>query len=81
MWVRKPTFSAAIASMQECARNYLRHRAPAGEVVQIPWPSGYPLEAYFLPAPGAEAHPLSAFAQRLQIHPRSDIEKAMQLCP
>jgi dienelactone hydrolase len=24
-------------------------------VVQVPWPSGYPLEAYFLPAPGAAA--------------------------
>src|SRR4029077_15380075 len=46
---------AAVASMQECARNYLRHRAPAGEVVEIAWPGGYPLEAYFLPAPGAEA--------------------------
>ena len=46
---------AAVASMQECARNYLRHRAPAGEVVEIAWPDGYPLEAYFLPAPGAEA--------------------------
>jgi dienelactone hydrolase len=48
-------YRAAIARMQECARDYLRHRMPAGEVVQIPWPSGYPLEAYFLPAPGAEA--------------------------
>ncbi len=46
---------AAIASMQECARNYLRYRKPAGEVVQIPWPSGYPLEAYFLPAPDVGA--------------------------
>jgi len=45
-------YRAAIACMQECARNYLRHRKPAGEVVQIPWPVGYPLEAYFLPVPG-----------------------------
>ena len=27
-------------------------RNPAGEVVLIPWPSGYPLEGYFMPAPG-----------------------------
>jgi dienelactone hydrolase len=47
-------YRAAIASMQECARNYLRHHKPAGEVVQIPWPGGYPLEAYFLPVPRAD---------------------------
>jgi dienelactone hydrolase len=41
----------AIESMRECAGKYLRHRKPAGEVVLIPWPSGYPLEGYFLPAP------------------------------
>jgi dienelactone hydrolase len=46
-------YRAAITSMQECARNYLRYRKPAGEVVRIPWPSGYPLEAYFLPPPEA----------------------------
>jgi dienelactone hydrolase len=44
---------AAIARMRECARDYLQHRNPRGEVVSIPWPSGYPLEAYFLPAPVA----------------------------
>jgi len=44
---------AAIACMRECAGNYLRHRNPAGEVVVIPWPSGYPLEGYFMPAPAA----------------------------
>src|SRR5262244_1587131 len=32
---------------------------PRGEVVSIPWPSGYPLEAYFLPA-SATAVPASA---------------------
>ena len=42
---------AAIESMRRCARDYLQHRNPAGEVVLIPWPGGYPLEAYFLPAP------------------------------
>jgi dienelactone hydrolase len=41
----------AIASMRECAAKYLRHGKPAGEVVVIPWPGGYPLEGYFLPAP------------------------------
>ena len=46
-------YRVAIARMQECARNYLRHLKPAGEVVQITWPGGYPLEAYFLPAPDA----------------------------
>jgi len=43
-------YRVAITRMQECARSYLRHRKPAGEVVQIAWPNGYPLEAYFLPA-------------------------------
>src|SRR5689334_18076469 len=50
---------AAIESMRRCARDYLQHRNPAGEVVQIPWPGGYPLEAYFLPAP-ATAGPVPA---------------------
>jgi dienelactone hydrolase len=36
--------------MRECAGEYLRYRRPAGEVVLIPWLSGYPLEGYFLPA-------------------------------
>jgi dienelactone hydrolase len=40
----------AIECMRECAGKYLRHRNPAGEVVLIPWPSGYPLEGYFMPA-------------------------------
>lgn len=43
---------AAIESMHACAGNYLRHRNPPGEVVSIPWPGGYPLEGYFLPAKG-----------------------------
>jgi dienelactone hydrolase len=42
---------SAIESMRRCASNYLPHRNPPGEVVSIPWPSGYPLEGYFLPAP------------------------------
>jgi dienelactone hydrolase len=49
----------AIQSMRQCARDYLDHRNPRGEVVLIPWPGGYPLEAYFLPAPEA-AQPMPA---------------------
>jgi len=41
---------ATIVSMRQCARDYLYHHNPRGEVVLIPWLSGYPLEAYFLPA-------------------------------
>jgi dienelactone hydrolase len=41
--------------MRTCARRYLKHRTPPGEVVEIPWLSGYPLEGYFLPAPAASA--------------------------
>lgn len=41
---------AAVESTRECAGHYLRHRTPRGEVVSIPWPGGYPLEGYFLPA-------------------------------
>jgi dienelactone hydrolase len=40
---------AATASMRRCAASFLKHRNPPGEVVSIPWPSAYPLEAYFLP--------------------------------
>ncbi len=46
---------AGRANMRTCARRYLEHRTPAGEVVEIPWLSGYPLEGYFLPAPAAPA--------------------------
>jgi dienelactone hydrolase len=41
---------SAIENMRDCARKYLRHGKPAGEVVLIPWPGHYPLEGYFLPA-------------------------------
>ena len=44
---------AMLASMRSCARRYLEHRTPPGEVVQIPWLDGYPLEGYFLPPPTA----------------------------
>jgi dienelactone hydrolase len=46
---------AGRANMRTCARRYLEHRTPAGEVVEIPWLSSYPLEGYFLPAPAASA--------------------------
>jgi hypothetical protein len=50
----------AIASMRQCARDYLQHFDPRGEVLLIPWPGGYPLEAYFLPAAEASAQPSPA---------------------
>ena len=46
---------AAVGRMRQCARDYLRHRSPRGEVVSISWPGGYPLEAYFLPTPASGA--------------------------
>jgi dienelactone hydrolase len=45
--------------MRDCAGKYLRHGNPGGEVVVIPWPGGYPLEGYFLPA-SAESKPSPA---------------------
>ena len=42
-----------LAAMRACARRYLKHRTPAGAVVEIPWLEGYPLEGYFLPAANA----------------------------
>ncbi len=47
---------SATASMMACARRYLRHLTPAGEIVRIPWLEGYPLQGYFLPA-GAASGP------------------------
>ncbi|MGA7810317.1 MAG: alpha/beta hydrolase [Bradyrhizobium sp.] len=44
-------YRVAVESMRRCAREYVGHGSPRGEVVSIPWPSGYPLEGYFLPAP------------------------------
>jgi dienelactone hydrolase len=43
----------ATACMMACARRYLQHLTPAGEVVHIPWLDEYPLQGYFLPAPAA----------------------------
>jgi len=41
---------SALANMRACARRYLEHRTPVGEVVEIPWLEEYPLEGYFLSA-------------------------------
>jgi dienelactone hydrolase len=43
----------ALRSMRGCARSYIEHMTPAGEVVEIPWLEGHALEGYFLPAPAA----------------------------
>jgi dienelactone hydrolase len=40
-----------LQSIRKCARLYLEHLTPAGEIVEIPWLDGYALEGYFLPAP------------------------------
>jgi dienelactone hydrolase len=45
----------ALRSMRACARRYIAHLKPAGEVVEIPWLAGHALEGYFLPAPTASA--------------------------
>lgn len=41
----------ALETMRACARQYLAHLTPAGEVVEIPWLQDHALEGYFLPAP------------------------------
>ena len=45
--------SDALRTMRDCARRYVAHLTPAGEVVEIPWLEGHALEGYFLPAPAA----------------------------
>ena len=42
-------YQAAVGNMRRCAASYVRHRDPPGEVILIPWPAFYPLEAYLLP--------------------------------
>jgi dienelactone hydrolase len=39
-----------LQSIRTCARSYLEHLIPGGEVVQIPWLDDYSLEGYFLPS-------------------------------
>lgn len=46
---------AALTRMRTCARHYLEHLVPAGEVVEIPWLYDYPLQGYFLPATAGPA--------------------------
>jgi dienelactone hydrolase len=45
----------ALGAMRACARRYIAHLTPAGEVVEIPWLEGHALEGYFLPSPAASA--------------------------
>jgi hypothetical protein len=42
---------SSVVAMQECARRFLRHRSPAGEVVTLPWLRDHSLQGYFLAAP------------------------------
>jgi dienelactone hydrolase len=44
---------AVLKRLRACAQGFLRQSEPQGEVVTIPWRSDYPLQGYFLPAPGA----------------------------
>lgn len=39
-----------LQSIRTCARLYLEHLIPGGEVVEIPWLDHYTLEGYFLPS-------------------------------
>jgi hypothetical protein len=40
----------AVDGMRRCARNFLKSRAPAGQVLSIPWTEDVSLQAYFLPS-------------------------------
>jgi dienelactone hydrolase len=44
-----------LRAMRACARRYIEHLTPAGEVVEIPWLDGYALQGYFLPVPAASS--------------------------
>ena len=39
-----------LRAMRACARRYVAHLTPPGEVIEIPWLEGHALEGYFLPA-------------------------------
>ena len=41
---------SVLKSMRSCCRRYLEHLPSAGEVVEISWLDGHPIEGYFLPA-------------------------------
>jgi hypothetical protein len=50
---------SAIASMRECAANYLNCRELRGEVVSIPWLNEFTLQGYYLPArPSGDGAPV-----------------------
>jgi dienelactone hydrolase len=40
----------AVDGMRRCARNFLKSRVPAGQVLTIPWTEDASLEAYYLPS-------------------------------
>ena len=48
-------YQTAIENMRRCAHDHVLNGNPGGEVVLIPWLSGYPLEGYFLPAAAGRA--------------------------
>ena len=39
-----------LRTMRDCARSYIAHLTPAGEVVEITWLEGHALEGYFCQA-------------------------------
>jgi dienelactone hydrolase len=51
-------YQAAVGRARACARDYLRHRRPPGEVVTIPWLSDHTLEGYFLPVNESHRSPV-----------------------
>jgi pimeloyl-ACP methyl ester carboxylesterase len=51
----EPLHNSAIADARRCAADFIHRGNPAGEVVGIDWPGGYPLEGYFLPADAGSA--------------------------
>jgi hypothetical protein len=45
-------------AVAKCARLYVEHAGPAGEVVEIPWLSKYPLQGLFLPQRNSSLSPV-----------------------
>lgn len=48
---------AAVVAMRTAAAKYLRHRQPAGEIVDIAWRPDVTLQGYYLPAQSAMGQP------------------------
>lgn len=44
-----PCSLSILRSMRLCCRRYLEHLPSAGEVIEIPWLVGHPMQGYFLP--------------------------------